>query len=155
MIKELGQISKVEIGGVWVNTIQQSTCNACQAKHGCGQKLLNQIGAFRSSIWASLGSSVELSDELSEGDWVEIGIAEGAVVLGSLLAYGLPVLLLVVGAALGQSEPFMAMSGALLGLLIGASFSRVILRGFFAPQYFQPVVLAKATAPQQVKLIGL
>lgn len=135
-----------------MTTIRQSTCNSCQAKHGCGQKLLNQFGVATSSIWAGVGTAIDLA-ELAEGDWVEIGIAEGAVVNGSLLAYGLPVLLLVVGTALGQSDSITAVVGAALGLLAGIGISRALLRGCFGPQYFQPMVLRKGLNDQRAKLI--
>lgn len=152
MIKERGQVSKIEVGGVWVNTIAQSTCDACQAKHGCGQKLLNQIGVPTSSIWASTSSSG--IRDLREGEWVDVGVEEGAVVLGSLLAYGLPILMLVIGAALGQDNAALAFTGAALGLVIGALTSRVVLRNYFGSQFFQPVVLGRSTdaAPVNIAL---
>lgn len=152
MIKEFGRITKIEAGGVWVTTIQQSTCNSCQAKHGCGQKLLNQLGVATSSIRANVGTAIDPA-ELTEGDWIEIGVAEGAVVTGSLLAYGLPVLLLVVGAALGQNDPLTSILGAAFGLAVGASVSRAVLHSCFGPQYFQPIVLSKGLNDQRVKLI--
>lgn len=150
MIKERGQISKIEGNGVWVKTIAQSTCNACQARHGCGQKLLNQIGVPTSSIWASL--SAEDAQDLQEGEWVELGVEEGAVVLGSLLAYGLPVLLLVAGAALGQESAVQGLVGAAVGLAVGVMFSRFILRRYFGPRFFEPRVLARVTDEQAVTL---
>lgn len=152
MIKELGQVSEVGAGGVWVTTIQQSTCNACQAKHGCGQRLLNQIGAAKASIWAEL--SPELGCEVAVGDWVEVGIEEGAIVIGSLLAYGAPVVLLVLGATLGQGSGWASVMGAALGLVVGAALSRYILRTHIKAHFFQPVVLGLAQPEQRVTLIG-
>ena len=140
MIKELGQVERLDRGGAWIATIQQSTCNACQAKNGCGQKLLNQLGASTSSVWAALATENNL--QLKPGDWVEVGIEEGAIVLGSLLAYGLPVILLVLGAVLGEGTWLGSAPSALVGLLSGALFTRRILRDYIRGQFFQPMILA-------------
>ncbi|MDF3932676.1 SoxR reducing system RseC family protein, partial [Pseudomonas citronellolis] len=43
MIEEQGRVIGVEPGAVWVETLRQSTCSACNARAGCGQGLLQQL----------------------------------------------------------------------------------------------------------------
>lgn len=154
MITELGQVTAIDAGGVWLKTIQQSTCNACSARNGCGQKLLNQIGASTASLWASYDPQFTEAQSLSVGDWVEVSVEEGAVVLGSLLAYGLPIACLVAGATLGNDSNSAALLGAVAGLISGALLSRYILRNRVGQQFFQPTVVAITSAPQSVAIIG-
>lgn len=154
MITEVGQVTALDADGVWLKTIQQSTCNACSARNGCGQKLLNQFGVSTASLWASYDPQFTAKDNLSVGDWVEVSLEEGAVVLGSLLAYGLPIAGLVAGAALGGSSNLTALLGAVMGLITGALLSRYLLRNRVGVQFFQPTVVATASPPQRVAIIN-
>lgn len=149
MITERGKVTKVDDQGVWVETIRQSTCGACQARHGCGQRLLNQIGIGAPSLRAQANPSVT---DLTRGEWVEIGVEEGAVVVGSLLAYGLPVSLLVLGAAFGGDGTVAAAAGAIGGLLLGVLVSRYLLENHLHAGFFQAKVLSRAQDEQIVSL---
>lgn len=143
MIVEAGQVVRAEANAVWVQTVQQSTCGGCRARHGCGQKLLNQFAASAGEIRAHCDHA--LLADLTEGDSVEIGITEGAVVSASLITYGLPILCLVLGAWLGaglNSNLLNALT-ALAGLFMGALIVRYLLSRYFKPRYFEPVVLRR------------
>lgn len=153
MITEFGQVTAVDADGVWLETVQQSTCNACSARKGCGQKLLNQIGGSTASLWASYDPQFQDRQTLNVGDWVEVSVEEGAVVLGSLLAYGLPIACLVAGATFGGTSNTTALLGAAGGLIIGALVSRYILRNRVGQQFFQPTVVALASKPQPLTII--
>ena len=52
MLKESGKVVSIEDDGLWVETIQQSTCGSCRAKKGCGQQLLSKIGVHSANIKA-------------------------------------------------------------------------------------------------------
>lgn len=150
MIKERGRVLRIDGSGVWVETLRQSTCGACQARHGCGQRLLNQIGASTSLIRAECDAG--LMNGLVEGDWVEVGVEEGAVVLGSLLAYGLPILLLVLGAGLGGPSSLSSVGGALAGMAAGSLISRYVLSKHVGATYFQARVLDRITADKAISV---
>ena len=139
MITEVGQVAKVQPDLVWVRTIQSSACGACQAKSGCGQHVLSRF--VDSSRLIPLLPNKELT--LREGQSVEIGIGENVVVVTSLIAYVLPIVLLVVGAAAGAglgASDFWSVSGALFGLACGAFIGRFTLR-FLNPAWFNPVLI--------------
>jgi sigma-E factor negative regulatory protein RseC len=142
VITELAQIVKAEHDGLWVDTIRQSTCNSCRAKSGCGQRSMSSFGLDKSLLWVSYGNLD--SQHFGIGDWVEIGIDERAVLWGSLLIYGLPLLLLIFGAGLGDGHEILAVAGALGGLLLGGVLARIALNRYFHGQYFQPTLIGRA-----------
>lgn len=144
MIHETGKVLSIEDEALWVETVQQSTCNSCQAKAGCGQRLLNRFGVSTGRIRAALTAEPSLED-LRVGDAVEIAIAEGAVVMGSLLSYGLPIVFLVVGAYWGErlQGDLMAFLSGLLGLLTGVCVANYVLRVHFDKHFFVPIVVKR------------
>lgn len=143
MIVEAGRVVRAEAEAVWIETVKQSTCGGCRARHGCGQKLLNQFAASAGEIRARCDHA--LLADLTEGDSVEIGIAEGAVVSASLITYGLPIACLVLGAWLGEAlnSNLLNALAALAGLIFGALMVRFLLNRYFRLRYFEPVVLRK------------
>ena len=97
---------------------QSGGCGRCHESGGCGSHLLNEalrpqhLNIYR--LDNHIGAAV--------GDVVMISIAEGAVLHVALLAYLLPIVLLIAGAALGTAlfaHDLPALLGAVLGLLIG------------------------------------
>lgn len=97
MITESGQVVAEQGDQVWVQTIRQSACQSCQARQGCGQKLLAEVSGGRANQVAvdnHLGARV--------GDRVTLGIPEAALLQASLLVYGLPLVLFVAGTLCGD-----------------------------------------------------
>ncbi|PKM26427.1 MAG: transcriptional regulator [Gammaproteobacteria bacterium HGW-Gammaproteobacteria-13] len=140
MIEEQGRVVAVEPGAVWVETLRKSTCSSCSVKAGCGQGLLDQLGAG-----GRRGYVRALSDlQLSVGDAVIIGVREDLLVRGSLLVYLLPLLGLFAAAVLaeqaGLSEPWVIFS-ALLGFLFACCAVRWRSRVTAGDPALQPVVL--------------
>lgn len=140
MIEEQGRIVAVEPGAVWVETLRKSTCSSCSVKAGCGQGLLDQLGAS-----GRRGYVRALSDlQLSVGDAVVIGVREDLLVRGSLLVYLLPLLGLFVAAVLAEqmslSEPWVILS-ALCGFLLACCAVRWRSGITAGDPALQPVVL--------------
>jgi sigma-E factor negative regulatory protein RseC len=85
---------------------------------------------------------------LRPGDEVIVGLADGVLLRGALLAYLLPVLLLLAGALLGDAafagagEEPVVLAGA-LGLGLGFLAARVLSQRFRDDPRFQPVVLRR------------
>ena len=140
MIEEQGRVVAVEQGAVWVETLRKSTCSSCSVKAGCGQGLLDQLGAS-----GRRGYVRALSDlQLSVGDAVVIGVREDLLVRGSLLVYLLPLLGLFVAAVLAEqmslSEPWVILS-ALCGFLLACCAVRWRSGITAGDPALQPVVL--------------
>lgn len=89
MLTETGVVSKIEADGVWVRSQRQSACGACQARSGCGQRLLYTVTGNSIDVFAKFPQG-ESFTALSVGDQVEIEVSENAIVNGSLLLYVLP-----------------------------------------------------------------
>jgi sigma-E factor negative regulatory protein RseC len=140
VIEEQGRVVAVEPGAVWVETLRKSTCSSCSVKAGCGQGLLDQLGAS-----GRRGYVRALSDlQLSVGDAVVIGVREDLLVRGSLLVYLLPLLGLFVAAVLAEqmslSEPWVILS-ALCGFLLACCAVRWRSGITAGDPALQPVVL--------------
>ncbi|WP_185231435.1 SoxR reducing system RseC family protein [Teredinibacter franksiae] len=130
MLTEIGRVIALDEDGVWVETLQQSACSQCRARHGCGQKLLASAGSQFTRVKALFSSSLSSSD-LVVGDEVTIGVEEAAFVKGAFFSYGLPMLSMLLGLVL--CSRFTAHEGWLLaatclGLFAGGLIVRTSAR---------------------------
>lgn len=113
------RVLSVDAGHVWVETDPRAAgCGNCDQPGGCHSGFFSEQTQRR--------YRVENTIDAMAGDEVQLVTADGALLKSALLAYGLPVALLVLGAAIGQSldGDLWAINGALLGLILGI----VILR---------------------------
>jgi sigma-E factor negative regulatory protein RseC len=120
MIEEQVVVTSLDVGGVWVEGVQQSACGSCSAKAGCGKHTMNQLGR-KVSLWladdafydeSSLGKNSH-DDKLSIGQQVVVGLPEGAILRSTLVLYGIPLIFLLVGAIVGH-----ALAGELASILL-------------------------------------
>ena len=140
MIEEQGRVVAVEPGAVWVETVRKSTCSSCSVKAGCGQGLLEQLGASGRRGYVRALSHLQLN----VGDAVVIGVREDLLVRGSVLVYLLPLFGLFAAAVLAEqmalSEPWVIFS-ALIGFLLACCAVRWRSRSTAGDPDLQPVVL--------------
>ena len=88
----------------------------------------------------------------SVGDTVVYGVEEKGVVLGALLLYLLPVLLLIAGAFFAPKIPVFrgldgelaSAAGGIAGLVLSFLLIRLLSRLFKKKNYFSPEVLSRA-----------
>lgn len=141
MLIEQAQVVAVEFDGVRVETVRRSGCAGCQAKSGCGQKLLAEIGQGQRFEILS-GNPRQLL--LQPGDIVEIGVEEAAFLQASMMVYLLPLLGLILMSAVasvsGAVESVIVLAG-LLGLLFGFVIVRRWNRGNRQGCRYQPQIL--------------
>ncbi len=146
MIEERAIVVETGQGYAWLEIQRQSACGGCHASDGCGTAAL-------AKIWSGKRMRVRaLADlPLRPGDEVVVGMADGVLLRGALLAYLLPLALLFAGAILGQTafasagEELVVLSGV-LGLGLGFFAVRVLSRRFRSDTRYQPVVLRRTTA---------
>lgn len=143
MLIETGRVAAIDADCLWVETIQKSACGSCSAQKGCGQSLLARLGAKPSYLRVLPGDNHAVAD-FSLGDQVEIGVPESVVVSGSLVAYFVPLLLFVIGAAVGQHY-FVSEAAVILmafaGLVGGGLAVRVMASLAKNNQDYQPVLV--------------
>jgi sigma-E factor negative regulatory protein RseC len=143
MIEESAVVAEAGDGHAWVEIQRRSACGACHAGDGCGTAAL-------AKIWSGRRVRVRAVTKLPlrPGDAVIVGLADGVLLRGALLAYLLPLALLLAGALLGQAalggagEEPVILSGV-LGLGLGFLLTRVMARRFRDDARFQPVVLRR------------
>lgn len=108
-----GLVVAIEAGDVWVQ-LASGGCGRCHEPGGCGgQSLTQMLGPEKKYRVANLiGAQV--------GDRVVLLLDSGVVRQAAWLAYGLPLLLCLLGAVIGQflSGDGLAFVGALLGLFV-------------------------------------
>lgn len=142
MIRETGRIVAIEDQGLWVETIQRSTCGSCAAQKGCGQSLMARLMGHTSYLWVLLEGRD--SADYRMGQEIQIGVPETVVVKGSLFVYLVPLLAMLLGAALAQgltgSDGWSAL-GALGGLIGGGLLVRWRAEQTRHDPRLQPVLL--------------
>lgn len=121
MIHEKGRIVAIEPEGVWVETIQRSTCQSCSAEKGCGQSMIAKLSGHTSYIWVLLQGRD--SNHYQVGEEIEIGVPEAVVVNGSLFAYLVPLLTMLLACGLAHKQfahEGITILSAFVGLFLGA-----------------------------------
>ncbi len=111
---------------VWVETLQSSTCGSCAARSGCGQGVMRRW-LSRDSLCLELHRADGDDTPYAVGQWVEIAIPQGVVVKAALLAYLLPIFMLMLGAAAGSSV-FTGELGTLVAALLAFAGGIVLAR---------------------------
>lgn len=139
MIEEAAVVTAVDADGIWVEKDRSSTCGGCSANKVCG------IAALSRALGRKRLRAIVFSDQaVSVGDQVVVGLEEAALLRGSMLIYGLPLLLLIAGALLGQLAGGHD-AGALVGAAFGVGVSIISLRflrqRMLRDPRFQPNVL--------------
>ncbi|MFO1422569.1 MAG: SoxR reducing system RseC family protein [Candidatus Competibacteraceae bacterium] len=143
MIEEPAVVVEAGNGYAWVETRRRSSCGACAASGDCGTAALAKVWGDRRMRVRAVSSL-----PLRPGDAVIVGLAEGALLRGSLLVYLLPISLLLAGALLGQAtfagagEEPVVLAGA-VGLSLGFLAARVLSRRLRGDARFQPVVMRR------------
>lgn len=118
MIHETGTVISVSGDEAWVQTIRESACQSCKARHGCGQKALAGMSGGQSR-------QIRVTNTLNArpGDQVTVAIEESALLRASLLVYAVPLLLMVIATGLTglllPGRDGLAVVAALVGLGIG------------------------------------
>ncbi len=99
LLEGVAKVVRVHGPVAWLEPEQSASCGSCAASSTCGAK---GYGTLASRIEAR-AFTLPNTDDFRAGDRVVVGIAQGSLVRGALLAYGLPLLCAWVGAAVAQS----------------------------------------------------
>ncbi len=149
VIEELASVTAVDEGYAWVQTRRESACQSCSAQKGCGT----------SSIGKLIGKQYTRVRVLNPvqarvGDVVKISLPEDMLLKSSLAVYLLPLLLMLLGGAVGDAwlpGQWAAVGGSLAGLLLGVCWLKLYARLLAGNPRFQPKieqVVQSATAQQ-------
>lgn len=146
MIEERARVAEAGDGYAWVEIQRRSACGSCHASNGCGAATLAKVWSGRQVRTRAISDL-----PLRPGDEVVVGLADGVLLRGALLAYLLPLALMLTGALLGEAafsgageEPVILLGA--LGLGLGFLAVRVSSRRWRDDVRFQPVVLRRVAA---------
>lgn len=144
MIEERAKVAEAGDGYAWIEIQRQSACGNCHASSGCGTATLAKLWSGRQLRTRAISELI-----LRPGDEVIVGLAAGVLLRGALLAYLLPLALMLAGALLGEAafagageEPVILLGA--LGLGLGFLAVRILSRRWRDDARFQPVVLRRA-----------
>ena len=110
MITENGIVTRTNSSTAWIKTIRSGACEGCSSKDSCGES------------HNSKEMTLELKNTLGvqTGDQVVIGIETKPMIILSFLLYVFPILLLVIGAVIGDSiAPSLNLDKSLSAMILG------------------------------------
>lgn len=162
MLTETGRVVALEADALWIETIRRSTCGGCAAQSGCGHgllnhRLLNNRTAGKHGYIRALPGDEGIGS-YHVGQQVMLSIPEEIILRGSFIAYLLPLLCMLSGAAiaanaLAGTADLVAGIGAATGLAIGFGLVRWHGLRHRRDPAFQPVLLhALGPLPEPVTL---
>jgi len=151
VITETGRVVAIEERGLWVETIRKTTCGSCEVQKGLGSNRSNYIWVLND----------DQSQPFSVDDEVEIGIPEHIVLTASFIVYMIPLILLLLGAVIGESllqsglgETLAGMVGAVGGFTVGlciVAWHNVKIRNNYS---YQPRLVGPAASSISVVKIS-
>ncbi|VAW50577.1 hypothetical protein MNBD_GAMMA05-193 [hydrothermal vent metagenome] len=145
MIEEQAQVIEVQGDQLILQAQTQSTCGSCAVNKSCGTSVLAKVvGRKFTQFQAENNIGAEV------GDRVVVGIAEEALLKGSLAIYILPVIGMLVFALImdyllvemAVRDLYIAASGA-AGLVFGSLLARLYFLQKNSTHQFAPIVLRK------------
>ena len=143
MLEQEVTVVAVEGELAWVEGERKSACGKCGMRGGCGTGILQSVFSP-----PPVRFPVRNSHAAEPGDQVIIGVPESAFLKGSLLAYLMPILALILGAYLG--EVLFAGEGQVAAIVggVGGLFAALywLRRRFRNPIYhsrYQPRMLRR------------
>jgi sigma-E factor negative regulatory protein RseC len=148
LITEKGKVVAIDDDGLWVETLNRTSCAQCSAKSGCGQRLLGEYGPFSAMTLIKVNFAERQSaSQWALGEQAILGMDERALVNAALLLYGLPLLGLVFGTWFGYvigagTEPATVL-GAVSGLALVAVAVKTALRQKKLSAFFQAKIVGK------------
>lgn len=151
MIKETAVVMRIESDSLWVAGVQGSTCGACSARAGCGQRLLAAITARAPMVRVLLDGRD--SAHYQVGDEVEIAIPEDVVVKGSLFIYFCPLLGLLLAAGLAESlfnREALTVAAGFVGFMGGGLLVRAVSVMAGNKRHLQPSIVTTISVMRAV-----
>ena len=149
MIEETARVIAIENNQLLLEAETRAACNACAAKQGCGSSVLSKwIGRkfTRFQVPNTVNARV--------GDQVVVGLAEEAMLKGSVFVYLLPLLAMIGSALLADglistdaaSRDLWVVVSAVAGFVVMLFISRWFLSTSTNRSRLTPVVLRKNIA---------
>ncbi len=130
MATEQGVVLRADSQTAWVKTVRSSACDGCSAKGSC-----HAMGGGRDMEVRALNTA-----GARVGDRIVLSFETPSLLKATFLIYVFPIILLIVGAALGQMlAPVIDLNPSTLSVLLGFAF------------FFTALIIVKARANKMAK----
>jgi len=132
-------VSFIKGGYAYLKAESASACSSCSAKSSCGAKTVSKPDS-------NYTLRVKNTLNLQQGDVVVLSLESNKLLLGTVIMYILPLIMLFIFAYLGKVGYGEAgsITGGIMGLLGGLLFIRKILFKDGAAVQFEPTVISKS-----------
>jgi sigma-E factor negative regulatory protein RseC len=149
VIEEHARVIAVQNGQLLLEAQTKASCSACAVKQGCGTSVISKwVGRKFTRFQAPNTVNARVGDE------VVVGLAEEAMLKGSVLVYLLPLLAMIGFALLADSliaadtasRELMVLIAAVAGFSLMLVISRLLLSTGSNSSKLTPVVLRKNIA---------
>lgn len=166
MIEERAQVVAIDKASVWVEARRESACGRCAAGKGCGNAVFQNLFGNKKNLLPVVNGHDTESITVNVGDEVVIGVEENAIVKNSLAVYAVPIVAIIIFAAIGEtffndavstSKDLASISGALIGLAFSVIGLRWYNRFASSKATNHPVLLRRAdssTLQSEIKILG-
>ena len=113
MATEQGIVIRTDSGGAWVKTTKSGSCEGCTARGSCHS--LSDRGDMEVKAINEVGARV--------GDRIVLSFETSSLLKATFLLYVFPIILLVLGAVIGQqSAPYLGFDPSGFSAIVGFSF---------------------------------
>ncbi|PSW04700.1 SoxR reducing system RseC family protein [Photobacterium lipolyticum] len=148
MMNTLATVVAVEPGRITVSCQQQTSCGHCGSRDSCGTGIVSEAVPERAHQ-----VKITTKKSLTVGQVVEIGLSEQSILNSALLVYVVPLLFLLLGAALGQWW-FVELAGTSeVGVVLTAGVSAGI--GLLIARYYATRLEGNsAYEPSLIRVLG-
>ena len=146
MIEERAQVIEIKDNVLFLQAQTQSACGSCAANKGCGTSLLAKVVGRKFTHFQA-----DNNVNAKVGDIVVVGLAEEALLKGSMVMYVIPILAMLVFALLADYflaadvlyRDLMIAATSIMGLIWGSLLSKWYFARESSVGLFAPVVLRK------------
>lgn len=152
MIEEQALVVGVEQDKALLEIVRRTPCGLCGQTRGCGISVWGRLLGHRNNVFQAVN---QLNARV--GDQVVVGVDEKALLASSLAVYGVPLALVLAGAAIGtllgpSGGDAWPLVGAGLGLVAGLLWVRGHAAGRGLDARYRPVILRPADAYSQIQI---
>ena len=138
MIENEAVVIRVEQQHAWVKIRPHTPCGSCDPETGCKTVAMTRL--FRGD---KQDFCVSNPLDAQPGDLVRVAVADGVLLKSAMLGYGLPLVGLLVGAAIGQLAYAQVLGdfSALLGAVLGCAAAMLFLKTGRKNLMAEPVIV--------------
>lgn len=146
MIQETAVVIRIDQDVAHLEIIRNKPCGLCGQTRGCGISIWGRLFGHRPNIFKAQNTVNAQVDQV-----VVVGVEEDALLWSSFAVYGIPLVLLIVGAALGNAmfaddlhADRNTALGATIGLFLGYVWLKIHSQGSTLNARYRPVILGLA-----------